>query len=161
MIVGTRFAGDNDEVLKSYQHDNYGKLLGVLFRAFKNEYLHSQSILGIETDFGKRLRATDSFDHRLLQDMHDLIATTFRFDNPDSRQLSLLVPEDNAPLTALSNDLKNRWHEYVWNISEQLAKNDNYCTPVLEAVLNDDFEKAHSLVEAMSKSYQFSLSVEE
>lgn len=78
MLVGEMFYGD-PMWIAHIQFDLYGKYATLVFNKAKKEYLRAEFILGIDTELGEKLRQATGFDHRTIQDLHDVIAGKFRF----------------------------------------------------------------------------------
>ena len=74
MLVGTEFPGDDNEVLKQVQHEAYGGILGYLFSRPRERYLSACDLLQVDTELADKVRPMETFDHRTLQDAHDLLA---------------------------------------------------------------------------------------
>ncbi len=89
MFVYKRFPGDNDTVLMDIQDRLYSVVLGVVFEYPRKRYLEGSRLLLADTELAKRLAAMNSFDHRTLQETHDLIAARFRSSRTISAQQTL------------------------------------------------------------------------
>jgi hypothetical protein len=79
MIVGYAFPDDENKALKEVQFQLYGQILWRLFSKPRERYLDACRLVEVDTGLAARVRAMDSFDHRTLQDAHDLIAAWYRF----------------------------------------------------------------------------------
>jgi hypothetical protein len=79
MIIGSKFPGDDHDAAMSVQHALYGEAVGMLARLARDRLARADLAAGGETVIGSLLRGRTSFDHRVLQDAHDLIAAEFRF----------------------------------------------------------------------------------
>jgi hypothetical protein len=89
MWVGTEFSGDTNQTLKDVQFRLYGEMLLRLYSRPRDPYLDACRLIQVKTDLATRLRSMDGFDHRTLQDIHDIIAAWFRFSQDDGGQLRL------------------------------------------------------------------------
>lgn len=108
MIVGTCFPGDDNDALKWVQHDAYGPVLHYWFERSRTRYLDAERLLNTRTALGERIAAIDSFDHRSVQDAHDVMAAHFRRDI-FTPQPDLFAPE--APRTTAY--MADQWWEFV------------------------------------------------
>lgn len=107
MIVYTVFTGDNNEILKEVQHDAYWKNVGIIFRACKSALIHADSMLNTNLLIVEKLQQLDGFDHRNLQDAHDIFAAAYRHEIRLNDKASEL-PEDERKAVYLSN--WNAWY---------------------------------------------------
>jgi hypothetical protein len=83
VIVAKFFEGDNDEELAWKQHDVYHQGLRTIFETCNRLTRFARNLLG---DSSTSLWGTiERFDHRTLQDAHDLLAAAWRY-RVDSRQ---------------------------------------------------------------------------
>jgi hypothetical protein len=80
MIIYSAFNGDENANIKRAQHHMYGYLLWKIFEKSKNTFLVCDNVCEVLT-YEKRINLIekDSFDHRTLQETHDLIAISFRY----------------------------------------------------------------------------------
>ena len=83
MIISYCFKGDNYKNVKYVQHDVYETALWQIFEQARSLYLQSSKILNIATDVSEAIAHIISFDHRVLQATHDLIAAYFRYVQED------------------------------------------------------------------------------
>ncbi|MBA3810819.1 MAG: hypothetical protein H0X27_04070 [Caulobacteraceae bacterium] len=78
MIVGGRFEGDDDEWTQFVQHDAYGVALAMIVDACR-QYARFARAVGAGADrLLDSFLARSSFDHRIIQPAHDLLAATWR-----------------------------------------------------------------------------------
>ena len=91
MIVGNSFKGDDNDTLKSVQHDLYWGLLPSLLEHALQKYREASEILGVRAELAGKITAISSFDHRVLQAAHDIIAAYYRFKYPD-KEGQLILP---------------------------------------------------------------------
>ena len=86
------FSGDENASIKHAQHHMYGYLLWKIFEKSKNTFLVCDTVCEIFTHEQRiNLIEKDSFDHRTLQESHDLIAISFRYWKRDG-VLTLFEP---------------------------------------------------------------------
>ncbi|MFH1562236.1 MAG: hypothetical protein ABIF11_02280 [Nitrospirota bacterium] len=80
MIVGENFLGDTDKILKNdVQHALYSTLVQYLFEFPKERFLKSAILLDFEPELVESVKNIKSFDHRIYQYAHDLIASYYRY----------------------------------------------------------------------------------
>ncbi|MDO9565127.1 MAG: hypothetical protein Q7J15_00055 [Candidatus Desulfaltia sp.] len=120
MIVGNYFKGDTNETLKQVQHDAYAELISYLFVYPKEHYLKAAKLIGIETVLAKKVKSVQSFDHRVLQMPHDILASWFRYKNYPDGQL-LLFPDGNS----YKSHLLGKWAAFFHNTVRELAETCN------------------------------------
>ncbi len=159
MIVTSKFEGDNDEFLMNIQHDEYQKFIWTLFDIAKTEYLHAEYILNVETDLGKKLRQAVSFDHRLLQNIHDIIAAHFRYLNPDSKQFVISENNEKSVEEILDAKLRQEWTEFFRKKANEIARNPNYCRQILTAVIYKKFNLADEILSDLIIHFDFTFTV--
>lgn len=128
MWVGTEFAGDDNEVLKLVQHDAYGGMLGELFSRPRERYLDACDLLQVNNELADKIRPMRTFDHRRLQDAHDLIAAGFRFSQGGSTQLRL-----GETAEAYQRRLAAEWRDFFEREVSTLSEDNNFARAVLLA----------------------------
>lgn len=72
VIVGYNFEGDDDHFMKWRQHDVYGDALRIIIFSCKAHSENAAALLQAALPVGWQLGPT--FDHRVLQDCHDILA---------------------------------------------------------------------------------------
>ncbi|GEM_PF-3111101 len=77
------FSGDNNKVLISAQYDFYEYLIYDIFDVARKLWLLCAEIVMLESEDVQRVKDKTSFDHRTLQQVHDAIATAFRYIHRD------------------------------------------------------------------------------
>jgi hypothetical protein len=128
MWVGTEFPGDGNELLKDVQHDLYWGMVARLYIPPRDRYLDACRLVQANTDLAIRLRSMDGFDHRTLQDIHDLIAAWFRFSKDDGGQLRLGENEE-----AYKARLAAEWRTFFDEEVGSLSADDEFARNVLVA----------------------------
>ncbi|MBI4595291.1 MAG: hypothetical protein HY730_02820 [Candidatus Tectomicrobia bacterium] len=99
MIVGESFQGDTDKELRGVQFELYWNLVVHLFEFPKERFLKSAILLGYDPELVERVKNIKSFDHRIYQYAHDLIATYYRYAYHDlvsenSNRVVYKLPKD-------------------------------------------------------------------
>lgn len=114
MIISTVYENDCNTQLKYVQHDEYWRSIGSIFEAARTELLRADAIIGSNLLIAEKAREIGKFDHRVLQDAHDIIAAAFRYNYDDGGQLKLGETQKDQRLRYL--------REWVLWLSEQLAE---------------------------------------
>jgi hypothetical protein len=139
MSVGTEFPGDTNEALKHVQFRLYGEMLVRLYSRFRDRYLDACRLVQIDTDLANRLRSMEFFDHRTLQDIHDLIAAWFRFSQDDGGQLHLGETDD-----AYKDRLATEWRTFFEEQIVRLGSGDEFARNVLIAVAFGNTDRGYA-----------------
>lgn len=95
MIIAHAYKSDNNKLLKDAQHDLYGRHVFKIFEAAKLKLIQADSILNANFLITKKARDIDSFNHRILQNGHDIIAAAYRYRYDDGGQLKLFRRDIN------------------------------------------------------------------
>lgn len=129
MIVSEYFKGDNNETLKWIQHDVYFNLVGYLFEYPKSKYLNAAELIDIEIPLVEKVRSVTSFDHRIFQNHHDIIAAWYRYEEDDRGQASLF-PEGGSQ----KNHFLLGWTRFYRSTVQDLTEYNDFVRSVLTAV---------------------------
>lgn len=132
MIVGYAFPGDDNKDLKWVQHDAYGSVLDYWFRECRGRYLYAERLLAVRTPLGEQIETLKGFDHRSIQDAHDVLAAYFRRDIYTG-QPNLFEPQQ--PLT--SGFMLDQWWHFVRREIEALLDEPTVTRLFLEACVNE------------------------
>ena len=147
MIVGKRFPGDENRILKWLQHDHYGQMIGHLFGFAKIRYFRAIQFVGVDTELAKKLRGKDWFDHRVIQEAHDIIAANFRFRFDPGGQMILPFEDMNY-----EEYLAISWNKFFIDEAKELTKYDITARLILTAVGYENTEigvQAEKLLEQL------------
>ena len=126
MIVGPRFPGDDNEPVMLAQHDEYFPVISEWGRRALKRLEYAEELTGGEDGLADRLRGRRGFDHRVLQEAHDLIAAWDRFSQ--CRWLPLFDPApDRAALRAA-------WREFASAEIGRLIEDARVTKALLEAI---------------------------
>lgn len=79
MITGAYFEGDCNLGVMELQHEDYHRMIGHLVGNARKIYLSYDWYRWMDSSLHKRLETMASFDHRVIQAAHDLIAASFRY----------------------------------------------------------------------------------
>jgi hypothetical protein len=139
MWVGTEFPGDTNEVLKEVQFKLYWGMVFRLYSPPRDRYLDACRLIQIDTDLAKRLRSMDGFDHRTLQDIHDLIAAWFRFSQDNGGQLRLGETDE-----AYKDRLAAEWRTFFEEEVSRLSSDDEFARNVLIATAFGNTDRGYT-----------------
>lgn len=158
MIVSSKFKNDNNERTMWLQHDRYALLVVELFKTARRKYLSAEIMLDVVTDLGSIVKSIDGFDHRTLQEAHDIIAASFRLNYVDQLDPELPFPDqesDEVRVTRL-------WCDYYYKEIDLLTDIPQFTKSVLRAVAfpntdtNDEAEDA--IKEILTTQYEGKIS---
>lgn len=130
MIIAEVFEGDQNRVLKNVQHDEYGHSIWRMFESARSEFIHADAVLVTRLPIVEQARAVKSFDHRVLQDAHDIIAAAYRFRHDDSCQLQLLESPDLQPIRYLRH-----WSNWLGGQLQELVRRPLFVRATVESVV--------------------------
>ena len=139
MWVGTEFPGDTNQTLKDVQFRLYGEMLLRLYSRPRDRYLDACRLVQINTDLATRLRSMDGFDHRTLQDIHDLIAAWFRFSQDDGGQLRLGESDETYEAR-----IAGQWRTFFEDEVGQLSSDDEFARDVLVAAAFGNTDRGYA-----------------
>ncbi|MFL9538635.1 hypothetical protein ACKEQL_08440 [Acinetobacter baumannii] len=104
------------------QHDLYSEYLPIIFEKAKREYLRAEFIVGIETELGKNLREASRFDHRTIQEFHDVIAGKFRLNWVALKNQQFDLFEEPKPVSEDPSDVAHQWKAFLESELEAIFK---------------------------------------
>ena len=153
MIVGSRFPGDDNETLMWVQHDLYGAHVAALFSYARERYLRAASLLSLRTDLSEKISAIRCFDHRVLQNAHDVIAAYYRFAHDRGGQLPLF---DEG--VSYEEQLRLSWSRYFDQEAQLLGEDDAVARAILRSVAYantpEGYKAEDELAELLSSRYE-------
>lgn len=129
MIVAPQFDGDTNKVLQDAQHDSYWENIGVIFRVCSEKMMKASELIQVDAEISKQLGNVKSFDHRVLQDTHDIIAAYYRYKNDDLAQIPLLDK------IKTKDDYTSEWSAWLRKEVGELASSPCFVRGVVNAVL--------------------------
>ena len=94
MIVIDEYTGDCNKHLKDVQHEMYGASVWKIFEMARKQTLFADALLMTNLASATKLREIRAFDHRVLQDAHDLLAAGFRRTHDDGGQFGIFDATD-------------------------------------------------------------------
>jgi hypothetical protein len=137
--VGHEFAGDDNQTLKDVQFRLYSEMLLRLFSGPRDRYLAASRLIQVDTELAVHVRAMDGFDHRTLQDAHDLIAAWYRFSRDDGGQLRLGESPDDY-----DKRLAQEWREFSEREVARLASTDEFTRDILTAAVFANTDRGYA-----------------
>ena len=144
MIVSRSFEGDDDDFMKWRQHEVYGDALRIIISACKAHSENAAALLQTTLPIGWQLGPT--FDHRVLQDCHDILAAAWRYEaNPAQGVLTFgRQPGDSEDVI--------RWLQWLqdqvtaWNTEPHLVR------LVMTALANQNTAPGYAAETTLSES---------
>ena len=94
MYVYPVFRGDDNSALQKVQSDAYSEAIGYMVHEAVTQYFNAEKFLNTKTTLGDKIREEEkeslrrggtgkfSFDHRTIQNAHDVIAGNYRYLTP-------------------------------------------------------------------------------
>lgn len=156
MIVGSSFKGDNNDTLKRVQHSLYWALLPLLLKYAKQNYMEAANILGVRTKLTDKITDISSFDHRVLQEAHDIIAAYYRYKYPD-KEGQLVFPcvcsDSDGKVSlekALSELYEKEWCEFWYKETKELTRDGAIIRAILMSVVYQNTEKGYDAEELLN-----------
>ena len=144
MIIGSRFQGDIWHRVMGFQHDLYSRLVAYLFEAARTVYLRAEAVLGLTTVPGMLAAPENAVDHRVLQELHDLIAAKFRYTYEDH-----LHP--HLPFPGWENDqarIENLWRTFYFaEVDRLVSESPTFVRSVVVAIAFQNTEVGYAAEE--------------
>lgn len=145
MIMCEYFKGDNNETLMRVQHDIYSYMVYFLYKYSANRYLQDIKLAFVSPDFVPIIRNKKSFDHRVLQHQHDLIAANYRY--------FLASREEYSPFPSdfdLKGFYKEVWKKYYLKEVDLLAEIDEISEQIVTAVAFENTDRGYAAEEKLT-----------
>ena len=120
VIVGRSFEGDDDDFMKWRQHDVYGDALRIIVSSCKAHSENAAALLQTTLPAGWQLGPT--FDHRVLQGCHDILAAAWRCEANSAQGVLTLERQ------LVYHDDVTRWLRWLqgqvaaWNTKPHLVR---------------------------------------
>ena len=112
MLFGEMFSGDPMRIAH-IQFDLYGKYVSLVFGTARKKYLRAEYILGIDTELGEKLKEATQFDHRTIQDLHDVIAGKFRFQWLALKNQQFDFFKEPEPVSEDASSIAYKWKIFL------------------------------------------------
>lgn len=129
MIISDVFPGDNNTTLKRVQHDLYPQSVVAIFEAALRTMVLADAVLMTNLELVTKAKAIERFDHRVLQDAHDILAARFRHLHDDGGQIDLLDPADPNVMYIQA------WSDWRASQLKELATYPDFVRSAVEAVV--------------------------
>jgi len=139
MIIANAYKSDNNNLLKDAQHDLYGRHVSKIFEAAKFKLIQADSILNANFLITKKARDIDSFDHRILQNAHDIIAAAYRYRYDDGGQLNLFRRD-----ITIQDYYKIEWARWFDKELDSLLGYSLFVRAVVECVIYPNSNLGHA-----------------
>jgi len=130
MIICKVYPSDDNKTLKRIQNDHYSSYVSELFSAAKKKFIQADAILNANLKITASAKIIEHFDHRVLQDAHDIIAATYRYRFDDGSQRDLFESDDE-----LRNRYLEGWAEWFFAELETLVNHPDFVRSVVECVV--------------------------
>jgi len=147
VIIGKSFKNDINESLKNIQHEFYDRSLSLILAVAKNQYIIADSILQAGHPNIPLLDKINSFDHRTLQDTHDIMAAVFRYRHQKSGQSNLFDSPEDEPI-----EYQKLWCDWLNDELSSLKDNASFVRNVIEAVVHSNKDEGYA---AEGNLYEF------
>ena len=138
MIISSVYENDCNQLLKDVQHGEYGRSVGNIFNAARSAFLQADAILGTKLLIAEKAREVQAFDHRVLQDAHDILAAAFRYRHDDGGQLALGESSDAQRLRYLIE-----WTQWLEEQLHELVMYRQFARSVVECVIFSNGEAGY------------------
>ena len=134
MIIGEVYSADNNKALKVAQHETYSHNIVAIFEMARSEFVRADAILNAQLLIAETAESINKFDHRVLQDAHDIMAAAYRYRCDDGGQLRLW-PEGGE-----RSRYGPQWNRWFTLELEKIIKNPSFVRAVVEAVVFSNTE---------------------
>ena len=132
MISVSNFPGDDDNRLFDIQFEVYDQVIGIIVNTARDRFLAGELVLRYVAQMSMQVRQLTSFDHRTIQDIHDLIAAWYRFRKRTER------------LFPLEGDARQDWIEFASLEARALCSSADFITGVLDACVYANTEAGYA-----------------
>jgi|LSQX01.2.fsa_nt_gb hypothetical protein len=151
MIIGYCFEGDDNEFLWQIQCNLYGESSYHLVSTARHKYLDACHLINYSSNFSISVRNIKTFDHRVLQATHDIIAAWYRYKYADRvAQLSLPLSEPStSPTETIEETYRKQWRKFWQKETENLTNEGPFIRAILQAVVYQNLEKGYQAEELL------------
>lgn len=146
MIIGKSFENDDNDLLKCIQHDSYDHNLVLLFEVAREQYIIADLILQTNHPNISLLTKVNAFDHRTLQNAHDILAIVFRHRNQNLEQLELFDSAGNE-----SSRYLRLWSDWLRSELSSLKSEPAFVRNVIEAVIYSNKDKGYAAEDRLQR----------
>lgn len=134
MIIGESYISDNNKALKVAQHETYSHNVVAIFEMARSEFVRADAILNAQLLIAETAESINKFDHRVLQDAHDIMAASYRY-RCDGGVQPRLWPEGEE-----RSSYGPRWNRWFTLELEKMIKHPSFVRAVVEAVVFSNTE---------------------
>lgn len=138
MIIFRVYDNDCNKVLKRVQHDEYMRSIVSIFNVAKTALVRADAIIGSDLLIVEEARAVTTFDHRVLQDAHDIIAAAYRYQYDDGGQLHLFDESGAQRIRYL-----RQWTQWLADQLLELTGYPQFVRSVVECVIFSNTEMGY------------------
>lgn len=162
MIIGSRFPNDDNIELMDVQMEEYGKTYYYLYFFPREKYLQAARLLRVKNDLIEILENKQHFDHRVLQEPHDIIAAYFRFNNFRGGEMPLPLDQKSYRETIRESwldyfykevkDITDFFDHISWEIINAVAyQNTNKGYEAEDILINQLYDKYGCVIQKLSE----------
>ncbi len=130
VILSNVYKNDCNRLLKDVQHDEYPRSICGIFKSARDGLIRADAILGSNLLITEKARKVQTFDHRVLQDAHDIMAATFRYHHDDGGQLRLDEDPEHQRLRYLRT-----WTNWLNKQLEELVHYPQFVRSTVECIV--------------------------
>lgn len=149
MHIGRRFEGDENMALQRVQADTYSGTynhVGSLYGICRNRFRDSARLMDLTSELIEAVNSAFLFDHRTLQEAHDIIAAYYRYA-VDKGQ-----PDLNFEGSDCGRVMLESWVAWFRSELEILVQFDSFTRNVcIAAVFPNPDKRGESAEEALSR----------
>lgn len=138
MIIGSKFLGDEREAAKLVQHDMYWSCVGLIPIVAHRHWETAAAKGEVVSILGRLVDSNSPFDHRSLQEAHDLIAAQFRWLRAASLDGPVEEPDRKRDLR-----IAGEWHTFLVLELEDLCKEPDFVHAVLQVVAMNNTQRGY------------------
>jgi hypothetical protein len=139
LIISRAYPSDDNDLLQNVQHALYSRHVFELFDAARQAMVWAADVLNADLLVAEKARTVERFDHRVLQDAHDIMAASFRHKCDVGERYRL--PEGERDLR---EHYRLTWHTWFTAELETLAKSPNFVRSVVQTVLLTNTELGYA-----------------
>jgi hypothetical protein len=117
IVLGNAFPGDENEVLRCIQENDYDDLCWRVVDCCVRAYSVAERVLGVHTEIGERIRADVFMPRDLIDGIYSAIAARMRQSFPELMQPDLFdTPEQHL------QQMEVQWRSYLLDEATALAE---------------------------------------
>lgn len=152
MIVASVFDGDSNETIMEIQHKFYFENLEFMVFSAKEVYKNALEILDLNNELFLSSIDFRTFDHRIFQIHHDIIAAYFRFQFSNQLEQTLFETEKEHKIR-----LTDLWSKFWKDEISDLSRNPYWIRNIIYAVIIEEkeirFQSERGLINTLKDRY--------